>query len=123
MKVISKDFHLVSNVELAKVLEERGSDSRGDSTLGSVSERKVHEYLYKISTADVDATALQGFIEDTKEFNLSRKEVLQVCHLVADFDIFSTSISNDAQYILCWRNNHCLAMPESICVLMHSLST
>ena len=76
--MVSKDFHLVSNVELAQLLVDRGSDSRGDVANGSVPERKVHAYLCQVPTADVDDGALRGFIEATKSFELSRKELLQV---------------------------------------------
>ena len=78
MKVVSQDLHLVSNVELAKVLEERGSDSRGDINLGSVAERQVHAYLCRVPTAEVNVSALRDFVEASKVFKLTKKEVLQV---------------------------------------------
>mmetsp|Transcript_8882 Transcript_8882/g.25598 ORF Transcript_8882/g.25598 Transcript_8882/m.25598 type:complete len:120 (+) Transcript_8882:198-557(+) len=83
MKVLSFSVGEVTNSEVLQVLEEHGSDSTGDKSLGLPSERKVHEYLRGQKTRPIPREGLKQFTTEMKEkYNLTPREILQIANLM-----------------------------------------
>lgn len=82
MKIIELNAGLLSNHEVAQVLQERGADpSAGLNTRAKASEKTVYEYLVSQAGGIKARQELQALIDELKPFGLTRAELVQVLNL------------------------------------------